>query len=233
MVLVRAPKMESTPGHCRAEEERVWTFLPFYLWILLVVTFLCYILAVHLAKPLRSLGRTVDRFGRGDFSARAQGNRKDEIGDLSRAFNRMAEQIETLLNAERRLLQDVSHELRTPLARLRFAVELAKTGDDRDAAHARIRKEVDRLADLVDQILHLTRVEGDPSSREQDEVPLHDLVRSLVHDCTLEAEARGCRLNLLVSAAALLRGDRELLRRAFENVLQMRSTTRPAERPWT
>ena len=76
------------------------------------------------------LRRAVDRFGRGDLSTRIGSNRRDEIGELARAFDRMAERIETLLAAERRLLQDVSHELRSPLARLGFAVELGRTGGD-------------------------------------------------------------------------------------------------------
>ena len=70
--------------------------------------------------------------------------RHDEIGDLAHSFNRMAEQITTLRSAERRLLQDVSHELRSPLARLGFAVELARTSSDREAALTRIRNEADR-----------------------------------------------------------------------------------------
>jgi HAMP domain-containing protein len=76
------------------------------------------VLAVHLAAPLRRLRRVVDRFGQGDLSARVGSARKDEIGELSRAFDKMAGRIETLLAAERRLLQDVSHELRSPLAQL-------------------------------------------------------------------------------------------------------------------
>jgi two-component system sensor histidine kinase CpxA len=53
--------------------------------------------------------------------------RGDEIGELGREFDRMAERIELLLTSERRLLQDISHELRTPLARLTFAAELIRT----------------------------------------------------------------------------------------------------------
>ena len=87
------------------------------------------VLAVHLAAPLRRLRRVVDRFGRGDLP-RVGSHRRDEIGELSRAFDQMAGRIETLLTAERRLLQDVSHELRSPLTRLGFAVELASTSDD-------------------------------------------------------------------------------------------------------
>ncbi len=169
----------------------VWGALPNYLWILLVVALLCYMLAVHLASPLRSLRRAMDRFGRGDLSARARSSRKDEIGDLARAFDRMAERIETLLTAERRLLQDVSHELRSPLARLGFAVELARTSDDRELALGRIRKDVERLTVLVNELLHLTRAEGDPASREFEDVALDDLLRSLVEDCARRPRRRG------------------------------------------
>jgi len=65
---------------------------------------------------------------------RVRVTRNDEIGDLGHAFNDMAERLETLLTAERRLLQDISHELRSPLARLNIAIELARRAEDRDAA---------------------------------------------------------------------------------------------------
>jgi two-component system sensor histidine kinase CpxA len=76
-----------------------------------------------IVSPLLRVAKTVDRFGAGDLSARISSDRKDEIGNLARSFNYMADRIETLLIAERRLLQDVSHELRSPLARLGFAAE--------------------------------------------------------------------------------------------------------------
>ena len=93
-------------------------YLPYYLLILAAVALLCWILATNLASPLRGLARVVDRFGAGDLSVRVNSSRKDEIGEVGRAFDRMAERIGTLLTAERRLLQDISHELRSPLARL-------------------------------------------------------------------------------------------------------------------
>ena len=64
-------------------------------------------------------------------------------------------EIETLMAAERRLLQDVSHELRSPLARLGFAVELARTGGDSRFSLDRIKRDVDRLSSLVDDLLQL------------------------------------------------------------------------------
>ena len=80
-------------------------------------------------------------------------------------FDQMADRIETLLTAERRLLQDISHELRSPLARLSFAAELTRTSADRDGAAMRVHREVDRLTDLVQSLLQVTRAEGDLDAR--------------------------------------------------------------------
>jgi signal transduction histidine kinase len=197
-----------------------WSFLPYYLLVLLAIALLCWLLAVNLASPLRGLARTVDRFGRGDLSARVRSRRRDEIGNLARAFDEMAERIETLLTAERRLLQDISHELRAPLARLSFAAELSRTADDRGAATARLKKEIGRLADLVGALLQVTRAEGDPSSRNMTDLPLDDFLREVIDDCAVEAEARGCRVQLEASESLHFRGDRELLRRAMENIVR-------------
>jgi len=116
------------------------SFTPYYLLILVAVGGLSYLLAMNLASPLRVLATKVEQFGAGDLSVRMQPKRNDELGDLGRAFDQMADRIQTLLTAERRLLQDISHELRSPLARLSFATELVRTAEDRDAAVARIRK---------------------------------------------------------------------------------------------
>jgi signal transduction histidine kinase len=196
------------------------SFWPYYLSILLVIALLCYILAVHLARPLRSLRSAVDRFGHGDLSARSNSKRRDEIGELSRAFDQMADRIETLLAAERRLLQDVSHELRSPLARLGFAVELARTSEDQEAALDRIKREGDRLSSLVDELLQLTAVEGDPQARRFEAVAVGDLLRDLLEDCGLEAKAKGCRVFLRVETPTEVQGDVVLLHRALENVLR-------------
>src|SRR5262249_14120529 len=115
---------------------------------------------------------------------------------------------------------DVSHELRSPLARLGFAVELARTSEDRGAALDRIKKDVGRLSDLVDELLRLTRAEGDPSAGDAEDVRLDDLLRSVVEECTLEAVAKGVYLLPRTGVPAAVRGERELLRRAVENVLR-------------
>jgi signal transduction histidine kinase len=195
-------------------------FLPYYALILAAVAFLCWLLAANLAAPLRSLARAVDRFGAGDLSVRVNASRTDEIGEVGRAFDRMAERIATLLTAERRLLQDISHELRSPLARLSFAAELSLTAQDRTAATARMKKEIARLTDLVGGLIQVTRAEGDPAANNSESIRLDDLLCEVVEDCAVEAEARGCLLTLAPAPEISMRADREVLRRAIENVLR-------------
>jgi signal transduction histidine kinase len=197
-----------------------WFLAPEHLFVMAAAVLLCYWLAFHLTVPVRALQKAVERFGRGDLSARVNSTRLDELGQLARTFDRMAGRIETLLAAERRLLLDISHELRSPLARLGVAVELARSGENLDASLNRIQKESDRLNSLVGQLLQVTRAEGDPSLLRRDPLPLDELVQELVDESGIEASAHGCRLKYEKRTPAVVEGDPELLRRAIENVIR-------------
>jgi two-component system sensor histidine kinase CpxA len=197
-----------------------WFLTPDHLFVLGAEILLCYWLALHLTSPVRALQKAVERFGRGDLTARVNSARRDELGQLARTFDRMAARIETLLAAERRLLLDISHELRSPLARLGVAVELARSGEGLDTNLNRIQKESDRLNALVGQLLQVTRAEGDPASLRRDPVRLDELVEQIVNDTLIEAQARGCALRYARRQPVTAPGDPELLRRAIENVVR-------------
>jgi signal transduction histidine kinase len=205
--------------------------LPYYGAIVVVIAGMGAILAAHLVVPLSRLRRVVDRFGRGDLSARVGSTRPDEIGELSRAFDEMAERIQTLLAAERRLLQDVSHELRSPLARLVVAVDLVSPGDAPIASIDRIKRDIGRLSLLVSELLQLTRAEGDPATLDLERVDLGTLLRDLADDCSLEAEAKAVRLDLRLAASCQIEGERELLHRAVENAVRNAIRHAPANTP--
>ena len=197
-----------------------WFLRPEHLFMLGAAILLCYWLAFHLARPVRDLQKAVERFGCGDLTSRVGSERRDELGQLARTFDRMAGRIETLLAAERTLLLDISHELRSPLARLGVAIELARSGEDLNAALNRIQKESDRLNSLVGELLQVTRAEGDPNSLRRDKVRLDELVQQLVDDSTLEATSRGCEVKFEKHEPVTVQGDPELLRRAVENVIR-------------
>lgn len=195
-------------------------FLSYYAWTFLSILLLSWWIAVDVGSPVRKLRLAVERFGRGDLSARTDLKRTDELGELARAFDRMSDRIQALVTSERRLLQDISHELRSPLARLSCAIELARTTDNRDEAIARIHKESRRLNSLVGQLLEVASAEGDPGAMRREPVALKHLVTELLDECRIEAEAKNCRFNFAAKADPEVRGDTELLRRAVENVLR-------------
>jgi len=195
-------------------------FLPYYLLIAAAVALLWWLLAIGMVSPIRQLTAAVDRFGRGDLEARARFTRRDEVGNLARAFNDMAERIQTLLTAERRLLQDISHELRSPLARLSIGVELLRTTADREHAIGRLHSEVDRLTTLVGSLIEVTRSEGDPSSRRSEAMDVAVIVREAVDRCRVESDRRDCRIVLAGAVTRRLLGDPELIRRAIDNVIR-------------
>jgi HAMP domain-containing protein len=93
--------------------------------LLAVLAFLAAGIVWYVAFRMRRLETALSRFGAGDLQIRMPADTRDSIGRLSRAFNQMADRIESLVHAQRRLCIDISHELRSPLARLRLAAGLA------------------------------------------------------------------------------------------------------------
>jgi len=203
--------------------RRRWSVLLFRRQFLLVIGIaflLCYPLARHLTAPVRQLQRAVERFGAGELDTRIATDRADELGRLARTFNQMADRIQRLRAAERRLLQDISHELRSPLARLSVAAELARTNEHRESALNQIEKESERMNQLVGELLSVTRAEGDPGSLKLERTDLSEIAASVVADGNVEAEARDCSIEINAPGAVVVNGDAELLRRAVDNVVR-------------
>jgi two-component system sensor histidine kinase CpxA len=193
----------------------------------------CWLLARHVSAPVRRLQKVVRRFASGDLAARSDEGlfrRRDEIGDLSRDVNTMADRVEALLGAQQRLLQDVSHELRSPLARLHLALELARgrgrgDGDAEREAHLdRVGREADRLDGLIGQLLVLSRLESAAAPRAHEPVALLATLRDVVADADFEAKAsgRGVELGVDGDHEWLLAGggSPSLVRSAFDNIVR-------------
>ncbi len=190
----------------------------------IVVGAVCYTLARYLTGPIRHLRTAARRLADGDLSARvgARARRHDEIGELGRDFDFMAERIETLLSTQRQLLRDISHELRSPLARLNVALELARQQAGTAAAGPlnRIECEAERLNELIGQVLTLARLESGADRPDRSDVDLAALVQEVATDTDFEAAARGRHVRVVRCDPGRLHGVRDLLRSALENVIR-------------
>ena len=193
--------------------------------VLLIGGIFCYWLARHLSTPMEQLRGVTQELSSGNLTARVNNNllrRRDEIGHLGRDFNVMAERIESLVNAQRRLLGDISHELRSPLARQGVALAIARrrAGDEAGPALDRIEREGERLNEMIGQLLALTRLESGTDGFKSIKIDLPGLVQEVADDADFEARSRERSVKVISSEALEIHGVPELIRSAVENVVR-------------
>jgi two-component system sensor histidine kinase CpxA len=186
---------------------------------------LCLSLTRHITSPLFELRRGAAAIAVGDLTARVPedlSSRRDEIGELGRDFDRMAERLESLVNSHKRLLGDVSHELRSPLSRLLVALALARKADSQEMPELldRIALDTTRLNNLIGQLLALSRIESGSQPAAASSVDLTALVHEVASDADFEARAQSRRVSVTVSDECTVSGSDELLRSAVENVIR-------------
>lgn len=181
-------------------------------------------LAWYITSPIRHLRKATNRFAEGKLDTRvmpAMGKRRDEITQLAKDFDHMAEQVQQLIATQKRLLNDVSHELRSPLARLQVAIEMGRQQPEKiNELMQRIEKESQRLDELVGELLTLSRLEADIHQHEHDYFDINGLVESISEDVRFEASNQNKQLELSLTEEMLMNGSIELLRRAIENVMR-------------
>ena len=184
----------------------------------------CWALAQYLVRPVHHLQRATRRLAAGELYVRVRpaiGRRRDEIADLGSDFDKMAERLQGLVDAQRQLLRDVSHELRTPLARLHVALGLARQRSQGvDVELDRIELEANRLDELIGELLTVMRLQSGADTPQFEPVDLQALVNDVVEDANLEAESGNRHLRLTSTSTAVVQGDPALLRRAIENIVR-------------
>src|SRR3984893_3097287 len=184
----------------------------------------CYLLARYLTAPVVRLRAATRRLAAGDLTARAGGSahRRDEMAQLVRDFDTMAERLEESVNAQARLLNDISHELRSPLARLTVASALARqrSGPEAHGALERIDLEADRLNDLIGGLLTIARLEGGDDARQRSPVRLGEMIEGIAADADFEAQGRNGGVKSVIKEDCLVMGAPILLHSAIENVVR-------------
>ena len=182
------------------------------------------LLAAYIARPLRRLRQALLAGAAGQLAtdiSETMGNRRDELADLCRDFDRMAHHIDQLMQGQRRLLHDVSHEMRSPLARLSAIVGLVRQQPERleDCLNL-LEHESARMDRLVSELLTLSRLESGMVEPGKDIIDLAEVLADVVGDAAPEAEQAGCRIALDAETEVPVRGDAEMLHRVFDNLVR-------------
>jgi two-component system sensor histidine kinase CpxA len=200
----------------------------FIIFMLSLSLGLCYIFVRGLLNPIAQLRHASKRMATGEMGVRV-GNaskRSDEIGQLGRDFNFMSEQVESLLNSQKRLLADISHELRSPLTRLQLSIGIALqqnesyTSVNMLVAIERIEKEASQIEGMIAQVLLLSKLDSQQPIQNLQLVSIQQIMTSIVTDAQFEAEQKNKTLSYQVDENISLYVDPQLLSSAIENILR-------------
>lgn len=192
--------------------------------ILLSMCF-CWVFAKYLTRPVRAMEKTAFIIGNGDFKARVPTNesRQDELGQLAKSFNLMADKLENNISAHQRLLADVSHELRSPLTRLQITLGLLdKTlpdGEKKNSLLSRCEKEVMQLDDMISNVLTLSRHENTLEPIQMTSCELSQLITMIVDDAQLIANEKAIKVQLKAEPNISLTINEALFISAVNNVI--------------
>lgn len=201
-------------------EKQTPPVLLFLAIALITTTLLSWLFAKTLTNPILHIQGSAKRLASGDWQTRVgkAAKRQDELGQLARDFNKMAEQLESMWGAQKRLLADVSHELRSPLARLQMALGLAHQQNVDPATLSRVEREADRMEALVSQLLTLSRAEAGEANMQKHALSL--VLNDVLTDANFEAANKNKQLRIDDIPKKTVVIDSMMFCRAVENVLR-------------
>lgn len=203
--------------------ERVRYFLYVYLLIAGVGSILAgFLLTQYLSKPVLSLTRASEKIRIGDFSARVEGGYPDEVGELARTFNTMAESLQREEVLRKHLTENIAHELRTPLTIMKTQVEAMSDGivPDTRVGLENIQTEVEKLIALVKGIEDITAAEASFFvKRAPEELNLKDFIAGIVQEMLPAFQRRGLFLRVEDEKELTISTDVEKLEMILKNLL--------------
>ena len=160
-------------------------------------------LSIHIVHPVRELTRAAKRMAKGNFEEPLPIYSTDEIGDLSRSFNTMAQEIEHGIEMREQMMADTSHELRTPLtvlaSKLEFTLEQNKPLETEEIVV--LYDEVIRLKGLVNELQDLSKLEAGHAVLDKTLIKFADYFEDFAVLLDAEAESRNMTLEVNLKEA--------------------------------
>lgn len=168
-------------------------------------------------RPLHSLMQATQSMGAGNLSARAHIDRQDEFHTVAESFNEMAQRIEDTIATLQRFISDAAHEINTPITALRTNLDLL---DVPSSALDRAKGQVQRLEELTQSLLQLSRLESGLVDEESQVIDLNELLSSVANLYASQAEQKELELVFeLAEQPALVQVNPEQMKRAIGNLI--------------
>ncbi|MGE6386157.1 histidine kinase sensor domain-containing protein [Pseudomonas sp. NPDC078416] len=181
---------------------------------------LCVGLYRLLIRPLNQLREQANAWRADRLTSRLSPQmteRRDELGELNRAFDHMAARLHSTVQVQQQLLRDLSHELRTPLSRLRVACDSEQTLPE---LRERLSREVDGMRRLVDDTLQLAWLDTEREKLPGEDIQVVALWEMLVDDACFETCWPSRQLRCDLDGECWVSGHLNTLAQALENILR-------------
>lgn len=183
---------------------------------------LSFLLTRRILRPLSQMTSITREVAAGNFSLRAEIASGDEVGQLGIAFNNMADRLGKIEQLRKTMVADVAHELRTPLTNLRGYLEALNDGviPPTPETLQMLQQENLRLVHLVDNLQQLARADAARAYLKREEIVLADLVDQMVELHRLNFHRKGITVStILEDGRTRLSADRDKLLQAMQNLL--------------
>jgi signal transduction histidine kinase len=176
-------------------------------------------------RPITDMAQRASQLAPTGLDDLGQSDRRDELGQLARAFNGLVARLRQALQTQRQFMADASHELRTPLSVVQTAADVALGREERSASDYRetldiVRTQTRRLGHLVDDMLVLARADAGGYPLHRVDLYLDELVTECGRTVDVLARERGIAVETSSPQDVAFVGDEDLVRRMLLNVVQ-------------
>lgn len=225
-LLLGVARLEVPTTGLQAEICRQWLWLAGAgLLVVLAATAVSLWLAGGILRPVRTLTGVARQIADGALDRRIAADAEDELGEMGRAFNQMADRVAEMFAQQRMFVANASHELRTPLTSIRLWTEALLDGAKNDPEQEihflrEIEAQTDRLSSLVEKLLNLSRLESGLISVEMIPTALPEFIGDVAAEFQPQVEQKEITLHLDVSPSLpLVSLDRGQIRQVLLNLL--------------
>jgi signal transduction histidine kinase len=192
--------------------------------VLIGAAIIAFGLSRRMSKPIVGLTKGAQRLAHGEFSTEFHGRGFTETEQLATTLNYAAQELRTLDSDRKELLANVSHDLKTPLTIIKIYAETIRdvTGGDaakRQAHCETIIEEANRLTDMVNEIVEISRLESGASTVVMTEVDLAACLQETLTSFAILAESEGYTFDVEATGEAVILGNEHYMRRALYNLI--------------